>query len=185
MKKLTTFFTMALIALMSLTLTSCDEDADIASTLHGTWRGNMYVEYQDHDAVYSVISFEQEGLYSGSGHWVDYYQGKYWGGNDYIANNIRWRVENGNIRIQLLEEGREVIIYDYSLNDRKFSGIVEVRRTGSRAAFNLTRDSYNYNWRDFDWGYSKIGAGINMGDIPSRSASASKDSLNVTAEPAK
>ena len=183
MKKLTNLLTMALIALMSFALTSCDEDADIASTLDGTWKGNMYAEYQDYDAIYSVISFDQETLYSGTGYWIDYYQGYYWGGNNYIANNIRWTVENGNIHIRLIEEGRDVIIYDYSLNDRRFSGVVEVKRTGKRAAFQLTRDSYNYNWRDFDWGYSKIGNSAVVDGVPSRSASS--DSLNVAAKPAK
>lgn len=45
MKKFTTLLTMAFIALMSISLTSCDEDSDIAYTLDGTWRGNMYVQY--------------------------------------------------------------------------------------------------------------------------------------------
>lgn len=183
MKKLTTLLTMALIALMSFTLTSCNEDADIADTLNGTWKGNMYAEYGNYDAIYSVIRFDQEGLYSGTGYWVDYYQGKYWGGNDYIANRIQWTVDRGNIHIRLLDEGRDVIIYDYSLNDRRFSGVVEVKRTGNRASFNLSRDSYNYRWDDYFWGYSKIKAGTELEGVPSRSAAA--DSLNVVTKPEK
>lgn len=36
MKKLKTLLTMAIVALMSLSFTSCDEDADIGDTLYGT-----------------------------------------------------------------------------------------------------------------------------------------------------
>lgn len=44
MKKFTTLLTMAFIALMSISFTSCDDDSDIAYTLDGTWRGNMLVD---------------------------------------------------------------------------------------------------------------------------------------------
>ena len=77
MKKFTTLLTMAFIALMSISLTSCDEDSDIAYTLDGTWKGNMLVEYGNHNALYSVIRFDQnDGFYSGTGYWIDYFQGK-------------------------------------------------------------------------------------------------------------
>lgn len=55
MKKFTTLLTMAFIALMSISFTSCDDDSDIAYTLDGTWNGNMLVEYGNYDATYSVI----------------------------------------------------------------------------------------------------------------------------------
>lgn len=55
MKKFTTLLTMAFIALMSISFTSCDDDSDIAYTLDGTWKGNMLVEYGNHNALYSVI----------------------------------------------------------------------------------------------------------------------------------
>ncbi len=153
MKKLNTLLTMALIAMLSLTFTSCDEDADIAYTLDGTWRGNMYVEYGDYDAVYSVIRFDNNsGLYSGTGYWVDYYDNRYWGGNNYVANHINWTVRNGNIYIDLLEEGNSVVIYDYALTNGRFSGYVETY-DGNRAQFNMTKDYSNYNWRDYNYGY--------------------------------
>ncbi len=155
MKKLNTLLTMALIAMLSLTFTSCDEDADIAYTLDGTWRGNMYVEYGDYDAVYSVIRFyNNSGLYSGTGYWVDYYDNRYWGGNNYVANHINWTVRNGNIYIDLLEEGNSVVIYNYALSDNGhyFSGYVETY-DGNRAQFNMTKDYCNYNWRDYNYGY--------------------------------
>lgn len=86
MKKFTTLLTMAFIALMSISFTSCDDDSDIAYTLDGTWKGNMLVEYGNHNALYSVIRFDQnDGFYSGTGYWIDYFKGNYWHGNNYIA----------------------------------------------------------------------------------------------------
>ena len=133
MKKFTTLLTMAFIALMSISFTSCDDDSDIAYTLDGTWNGNMSVEYGNYDAVYSVIHFDQtDGIYSGTGYWIDYYQGDYWHGNNYIANRIRWTVRNKSIYIDFLDENSNgAIISDYALSDRKFSGYVEVPGNGT------------------------------------------------------
>lgn len=41
MKKLSTLFTMGLIAMLSLTLSSCDEDQEIAMNLQGYWEGYL------------------------------------------------------------------------------------------------------------------------------------------------
>lgn len=191
MKKFTTLLTMAFIALMSISLTSCDDDSDIAYTLDGTWRGNMSVEYGNYDAVYSVIHFDQtDGIYSGTGYWIDYYQGDYWHGNNYIANRIRWTVRNKSIYIYFLDENSNgAIISDYALSDRKFSGYVEVPGNGNRAYFELYRDSYSYNWRDYDWGYdwdyddgwgySKQHSGLENTQIVSRGAKDSVEYVKV------
>ena len=178
MKKFTTLLTMAFIALMSISLTSCDEDSDIAYTLDGTWRGNMYVQYGNVDATYSVIRFDQnDGIYSGTGYWIDYFDRNYWHGNNYIANRIIWTVRNRNIYITLLDENSNVVIYDYALGDRKFSGYVEANN-GNRAYFELSRDSYN--WRDdYDWGYSKQYSGLENTQIVSRGAKDSVEYVKV------
>ena len=178
MKKFTTLLTMAFIALMSISLTSCDEDSDIAYTLDGTWRGNMYVQYGNVDATYSVIRFDQnDGIYSGTGYWIDYFDRNYWHGNNYIANRIIWTVRNRNIYITLLDENSDVVIYDYALGDRKFSGYVEADN-GNRAYFELSRDSYN--WRDdYDWGYSKQHSGLENTQIVSRGAKDSVEYVKV------
>ena len=178
MKKFTTLLTMAFIALMSISLTSCDEDSDIAYTLDGTWRGNMYVQYGNVDATYSVIRFDQnDGIYSCTGYWIDYFDRNYWHGNNYIANRIIWTVRNRNIYITLLDENSDVVIYDYALGDRKFSGYVEADN-GNRAYFELSRDSYN--WRDdYDWGYSKQYSGLENTQIVSRGAKDSVEYVKV------
>lgn len=71
MKKLSTLMTMALVAMMALTLTSCDEDYDIAYTLEGTWRGNMYVssvyDGYTYDATYTELCFVQDPYRYSSG----------------------------------------------------------------------------------------------------------------------
>lgn len=182
MKKFTSLLTLAFIALMSFTLTSCDEDADIADTLDGTWRGNMYVEYDDRSAVYSVIQFDQgiSDWHSGTGYWVDYYSGNYWDGNNYIANRIRWTVRNRNIYISLLDEGSDVVIYDYQLNDYRFSGYVETY-SGKRAYFELKSDHTDYNWRDdsWDWGYGKVDKNTGFTNLPVSRTAGDKDSVSV------
>ena len=43
MKKLTSLLTMLLLAVTSVSLTSC-EDEMIADTLEGTWEGNKYID---------------------------------------------------------------------------------------------------------------------------------------------
>ena len=191
MKKFTTLLTMAFIALMSISFTSCDEDSDIAYTLDGTWKGNMLVEYGGVDAVYSVIHFDQtDGIYSGTGYWIDYYQEDYWHGNNYIANHIRWTVRNKSIYIDFLDENSDgAIISDYALSDRKFSGYVEVLGNGNRAYFELYRDFDSYNWRDYDlgydwdyddgWGYSKQHSGLENTQIVSRGAKDSVEYVKV------
>lgn len=55
MKKFTTLLTMAFIALMSISFTSCDDDSDIAYTLDGTWKGNMLVEYGNSNFRNTII----------------------------------------------------------------------------------------------------------------------------------
>lgn len=182
MKKFTSILTMALIALMSFTLTSCDEDAGIADTLEGTWRGNMYVEYDDRDAVYSVIQFDRnvDDWYSGTGYWVDYYSNNYWGGNNYIANRIRWTVRDRNIYISLLDERTDVVIYDYKLNNYRFSGYVETP-SGKRAYFEMKSDKTNYNWRDnsWDWGYNKVDSTTGFTHLPSSRGVEGKDTATA------
>lgn len=39
MKKITNYFSMIFMAVMMLSLTSCDEDAEIAYALNGSWKG--------------------------------------------------------------------------------------------------------------------------------------------------
>ncbi len=78
MKKISTLITMTFVALMALSLTSCDEDSGIAYTLEGTWRGNMYVSSayngRTYNATYTELCFLRDPFRfsSGKGYWIDH-----------------------------------------------------------------------------------------------------------------
>ena len=169
MKKLTSLLTMLLLAVTSVSLTSC-EDEMIADTLEGTWEGNMYISsYYDnryYDATYSEICFLRDPLSytTGDGYWVDYYSGAPW---DYIANHIRWSVSDGVIRVRFMEENCTVYIYDYYLSGNRFEG--ELVDGDNRVRFSL-RHTSSPNWDDYDyWGYDSWFAKKNPG-LSTRSA---------------
>lgn len=158
MKKFTSFFATIAIALMSLSLVSCDDDEVIADTLWGTWEGNMYVqcEYNGHyyTATSSIIHFDKDYEYatSGTGYWIDYYSGAPW---DYYASHIRWRVSDEVLLIHSLEDDTYFRIYDYSLSDRYFSGMLE-GEDGTYMDFRLVKTSSPY-WDDYEWGWGYYG----------------------------
>lgn len=157
MKKLYSFLTIAIMALMTISLTSCDDD-EIARTLEGTWEGNMYVStyYNDYyyDATYTEICFIRDPYKysSGTGYWVDYYDRGYWGGYNYIANHIDWRVDFGTLYVYFVEDDYELKIYDYDLNDDHFVGTL-VGEDGTRQHFSLRHVS-SPNWNNFNWGWN-------------------------------
>lgn len=163
MKNLKTLLTMAIVALMSLSFTSCDEDADIGDTLYGTWKGYMDIglTYGDHyyASTTSEITFIPSNSYSdhGTGYWIDRYSNAPW---NYVANHIEWAVSNGVINIHFIEENSYATIYNYSLDDDYFYGTVECGN--SSADFRLVKtaspNEWNYDWYDPDdwydsWGY--------------------------------
>ncbi len=157
MKKLYSMFTIVMMALLSLPLTSCDDDDYIARTLEGTWEGDMYVTtyYNNYyyDASYSEVCFLRDPYRysSGTGYWVDYYDQGYWGGYNYIANHIEWSVDFGTIHIRFVEDGDYVDIYDYALDDAYFTGYIN-SGNGNRLKFNLRHVS-SPNWNNYRWGY--------------------------------
>ena len=60
MKKQFNRLLMAMLGLMAVSLTSCD-DEEIARTLEGTWKGDMYISSEwdgrYYDATYTVVTF--------------------------------------------------------------------------------------------------------------------------------
>ena len=156
-KNIQNYFYMFIIALaMGMTFTSC-EDEYVASTLEGTWEGQMYAEYEWHGTWYetsrSEVCFNQDpfSYRSGTGYWVDYFQGRTPWRYNYIANHIKWSVKNGVIYIYFYEDDYELQIRDYSLNDRYFKGEVYAS-DGSWREFRLRHIS-SPNWNDYNWGY--------------------------------
>ncbi len=154
MKKLTSLLTMLLLAVTSVSLTSC-EDEMIADTLEGTWEGNMYISsYYDnryYDATYSEICFLRDPLsYTpGDGYWVDYYSRAPW---DRWSSRIYWEVSNNVIYIDFLEDGGSIAIHDFSLNDNRFKGWF-YDSDNVVCDFSLYHTS-SPNWNNYDeWGY--------------------------------
>lgn len=159
MKKFYTLWTIALLAVLSLSFASCNflwnDDDEIAYTLEGTWRGNMYVSMEwdgrVYDAIYSEVCFLRDPYRysSGDGYWVDYYRNAGWGRN-YVANHIRWTVDFRTIKVDFIEEGTTIWIEDYGLDNNFFSGIIRDGR--NRVEFELYHVS-SPNWYDYEWGW--------------------------------
>ena len=154
MKKIYNLLMMAMMAAATCTMTSCDEDIDIANSLEGTWTGTMFV-YTDYRgtsyyATSTEITFEGDPFRwtRGTGYWVDYYSGAPW---DYIANHIDWRVNNRNIEIYFREDNTTMVICDYRLSDNYFTGYIN--DNGTDVEFRL-RHTWSPNWDRYDrWGY--------------------------------
>lgn len=154
MKKIYTLLMMAMMATATCTLTSCDEDIDIANSLEGTWSGTMFVytDYRDsrYYATSTEITFEGAPFRwtRGTGYWIDHYSGAPW---DYVANHIDWRVNNRDIEIYFREDHTTMVICDYRLSDNYFTGYIN--DNGTDVEFRL-RHVYSPNWDRYDrWGY--------------------------------
>lgn len=115
---------LTLLALLSLSLTSCDDDDDeyIAETLIGTWQGSLgSYYYTNYAQVYSswYTEFRFDGYYadgescSGRGVQIDYDPSLV---SDYVAYPFTWYVQNGDIILDY-DNGDEFYIDDYVLSD--------------------------------------------------------------------
>ncbi len=155
MKKITSLIATAVLAMMSMTFVSCDEDSEIAYTLEGTWKGDMQVRcmYDNvvYDALYSEINFARDPYRysSGRGYWIDYYNRGPWG-RDYVANHIEWTVNNGVISVYFVEEGAYIDIHNYTLSDNYFTGVIY--DGDQRVNFRL-RHTSSPNWNDYYYGW--------------------------------
>ena len=150
MKKLSRFLALALVTLMSLALTSCDEDADIAYTLDGTWSGYMTTSVPYDGRYYSSNTAEvtfNSGYDSGDGYWLDEYSDAPW---DYVANRISWKVRNGMIYIHFRDTQEDAVIRNYRLDDRYFSGQIEFNSTDAWIDFKFVKTS-SPNWNRYYW----------------------------------
>ena len=180
MKKLYTLMMMAMMGLMTMSLTSC-EDEFIADTLEGTWEGNMYISSEWDGRVYDAtrteitFSIDPFRFTRGSGYWVDYYKNAPWG--DYVANHINWSVSNGIIYVYFIEDGDRIEIHDYRLSHNRFVGTIY--DAGNVVDFDLycvNRPS-NY-WDNYNWGY-----GYWYNDYYARTRSANNDSTSILEKP--
>lgn len=156
MKKLMSIISMLFLTLTATTLVSCDDDSDIATTLEGTWQGDMevrtYYDGQYYQAVSSEICFVQDPYTysSGTGYWIDYYRNSPWRNNQ-VANHIKWTVSNGAINVYFVEEGTSLKIRNYRLSNGYFEGTIYY--DNQTVNFSLRQVS-SPNWNSYtDWGY--------------------------------
>ncbi len=132
MKKITSLLTIALLSLMAFSLTSCDEDHEIAFDLEGTWRGQVQT---NRDRIYVDFHFRQDG-FSKHGTGTEY-------DNDYFYSDFDWSVNNGCIYINY-PDGERVVIADYTLSSGQLSGYLQNARSGWDLGYiRLTRQSRN------------------------------------------
>ena len=177
MKKLYTMMMMVMMGMMALSFTSCEDDEEIAYTLEGTWKGNMYITSEWNGRYYNSTNTEITFLkdpyrYSeGTGYWVDYYSNAPW---DYVANHIEWEVYNGIIRIYFVEERTSLEIRDYHLNRNRFTGYIY--DDGNHVEFELFNTSRPY-YDNYRWGYD------DWYDYWSRGTEADDDSVKTTVKP--
>lgn len=168
MKKITYYFSMIFMAVMMLSLTSCDEDAEIAYALNGSWKGYMQTQLDYQGRYYqsnkSEVTFNS-GYDSGDGYWIDYYSNAPW---DYVANRIYWKVSGTTIYITFRDTQEKAVIRNYHLDDNGyFCGDIDFNSTNIWISFEFykvdTPDWDNYYWYGSDgwnnswgnYGYAK------------------------------
>lgn len=165
MKKIYSMLTIAIIGLGAMMMTSCSEDQEIGMSLEGTWVGSMYIQMEYSGHIYktneSEITFTSDPfrITKGYGYWVDYYD-KY--GHNRVANRIRWNVTGRTITIHFIDDGGEIIIDDFRINNNHFEGYI-YDDFGKPTKFELTKvmdddrdwDDYEFGWdnRYGDWDY--------------------------------
>lgn len=185
MKKLKFLFTMTMIALMSLSFSSCDDDADVAYTLDGTWKGYLQTQISWDGRYYQSSTAQvtfNSGYDSGDGYWLDMYSNAPW---DYVENYITWKVRNGIIYITFHDTRETAEIRDYHLdNDGYFYGSISFNNGNTWADFKFIKTSapnwnryYRYGTDDWyhSWGYY----GSYAKEKTRAAQNGEKDSLNM------
>lgn len=167
MKRLYNFLMIAMVAMMGMTFSSC-QDQNIAMDLEGTWEGythmQSYYSGRYYNSTYSYVDFSTDPFRftSGKGHWVDYYSGAPW---DYIANHIEWRVKDRVIEIYFVEDDYTIYIDNYRLSDSHFTGRVYWNKS-TDFTFDLVHTS-SPRWDHYHYGYNYYAPGKD-GKAPER-----------------
>ena len=160
MKKINTYLVMALMVVLTMTtFTSClTKDEMIAYDLSGEWEGYMgedYYSYWGYEGTgreyNTIIRFYRKGhsytrgATSGYGEQVDHDPYN----RDTRYREFMWYVEGGRIRL-VYETGQVVYIYDYEINNSRFTGYMECG-SYKEIYFNLYKTSTD-NWnRYYEW----------------------------------
>ena len=158
MKKVFSTITMIMLAMMSVTLTSCEDEAiayDLAGANGKVWSGTISAFYTRYgwsgDHYRTTIEFycDENHWRKGWGYEVDYDLNT----NKGYKSKFRWEVRNKNIILTYYDNGQSVYIRDYELHENYFGGYIE-DGTGRDIWFSLNL-IHNFDW-DYD-GYNYYG----------------------------
>ncbi|NPD91192.1 hypothetical protein [Xylanibacter muris] len=157
MKKLYTYITLLIMAVLTVnTLSSCqDDDADQAYDLNGIWQGTIRGDYYSdrfnsrRTEWITEIQFRQDGAFAKGGVGTEYDYCRYTGEESW--STFDWEVRNGMIYMYFHEDHYRIIIRDYeqysNWRGQFFRGYFDDYRTGqSIASFDLYKVD---NWTDF------------------------------------
>jgi hypothetical protein len=152
MKKILSLLSVVIIALC--TFTSCDEDLMISTSLKGTWEGYMDTYYDGsrlkQKATYTEIQFFKDaGEKYGHGYWIDHFSKRR---GDYYYSSIYWEVRNQEIYIRFLDSNTSIVIHDYELRDKHFTGWFQDDHH-THTDFDLVKTRDDYDSYDHDYGY--------------------------------
>lgn len=143
MKKISNYLLLSLLAVFSLSLTSCDRDHNIAFELDGTWDGYINANGRSYTTtwVFRQDGFSRHGYgYEYAGRWSDY-------------TEFDWTVDNGNIYLYYKDYDRtEVVLHDYRLTSSRLEGYIQDAYYGNDRAFcSFSKTSNGYgsysSWR--------------------------------------
>lgn len=97
-----------------------------SSVIDGCWRGTVdyYNKWDGHTYSNSEIEFvpSTSDSNSGTGYWVDYYDG--FNSGYYVYNTMTWTATNDCLNITLNQEKSSFTIQNYSFSDTSFSGTI-------------------------------------------------------------
>ncbi len=153
MKKILSLLSVVIIALC--TFTSCDEDLMISTSLKGTWEGYMDTYYDGsrlkQKATYTEILFYKDaGDKHGDGYWIDHFSKRR---GDYYYSRIYWHVENQDIYITFEDSKTSIVIHDYQLRDKHFTGwFHDDYHTHTDFDLIKTRDDYDTYYEKYGYG---------------------------------
>ena len=130
MKKIYNYLFVGIVAMLSMTLSSCNDD-NIAKTLDGVWEGKVSQNYSWRWSNYTRYQYvEMEFLTDpyryakGYGYEYDYYD------NGYERVHFTFEVINEDIYIDYADGAHVLIPRGYYLSDSRFSGEFRDNRTG-------------------------------------------------------
>ncbi|MBR1840368.1 MAG: hypothetical protein IJ782_07290 [Prevotella sp.] len=149
MKKFYNFMALALVAMLTLTLTSCNDDGYIADTLDGIWEGEVSQNYSWRWTNYSRYQYVDMEFITdpykyaqGYGYEYDYYS------DGYERVRFHFEVRNEVIYIDYAD-GVHVCIpkHNYTLTRNRFSGEFRDYYTGEYlGSFSFVKyTDYRYN----------------------------------------